>query len=90
MPTTVTEETRSPKELLYIEISKDSEKYSIYLKSSEIVKITKNLFRNTVNVGGHTVYWDENIARKILRKIYGRVGGESRRYWSDFRSSCFQ
>jgi hypothetical protein len=71
MPTTVIEETRSPKDLLYVEISKDSEKYTIYLKSSEIVKITKNLFGDTVNVGEHKVYWNENMVRKVLKKIYG-------------------
>jgi hypothetical protein len=72
MPTVTTEEVRSPKELLYIEILKDNEKYVIYLKSEEIAKITKNLFKNnTTTVGEHNVYWNEHIAHKILRKIYG-------------------
>jgi hypothetical protein len=71
MPTVI-EETRSPKELLYIEITKDDEKYTIYLKSEEIAKIIKNLFgNNTTSVGGHTIYWNERIVHKVLRKIYG-------------------
>jgi len=72
MPTVTTEEVRSPKELLYVEIVKNDEKYIIYLKSEEIARITKNIFKNnTTSVGEHNVYWDERLVHKILRKIYG-------------------
>jgi len=69
MPTTET--TKTSKELFLLEVERNEEGYRIFLKSPVIYKIIKNLFSETVNVGSHSVFWDDDRGEKILGKIYG-------------------